>query len=118
MGKGDTPRPVDKVAYDNNFDAINWGPEKTRIVDEHNNPTKLSSRQKNVIYKKAKELKGELREALCTKTECFKPTEVNVRKMINSEMRVKHKVQLFKNSMKAIDADPRDFNVERIRKGR
>jgi len=118
-GKGDTPRPVDPKIYGKYYESIDWDHhEPTRIVDGNKNPLKLSSRQKNGIYKKAKELKAELRDALCTKTECFKPTDANISKMINREMKVKDKIDKFKKSMKAIGADPRDYNIELFRKGR
>ena len=74
--------PVDSGNYESIFGHS--GPRKTEVVDSHKNPTKLTSYQKNSLYKKAKELRENLKDILCTKSECNIPNDKNVNKMINS----------------------------------
>ena len=92
------------------------GPKKRQVVDTHKNPYKLSSYQKNALYKKAKEMKEHLRDALCTKNECNDPNDHNIKKMIHSEFKNKKKLQEYRTCMQAINADPKDCSTERLRR--
>jgi hypothetical protein len=92
------------------------GPKPTQLVDGHKNPTKLSSWQKNSLYKKAKQIRAELGDILCTREECRVPNERNVRKMILSEFKHKKKVEEYRNCMTAIGADPKERSTERLRR--
>lgn len=90
----------------------------TRIIDPKGNPIKLTPSQKNAIYKKAKALRETVKSSLCSKTECWKPTEHNVKKMLNQEFKTKKHREAYIKHMKAIDADPGDYNVEGMRRGK
>lgn len=89
--------------------------EKPKVVDKKGNPTILKSYQKNGLYDKAKKLKEEIRDNLCNKDECDYPTERNVKKMIHSEFGVQAKIEEYKKCMKAIGADPKDYNIDKLR---
>lgn len=86
------------------------------VVDAKGNKQTLSSYQKNELYRKARDLKLDIEKSLCTKTETRIPNEKNVQKMLHSEFKIEHKVNEFKQIMKAIGADPKDYNVERLRR--
>ena len=86
------------------------------VVDKHGNPAKLSSYQKNEIYRRAKSLKERLSEKMCTKVECSHATPERVKKMLNSEFRAHHEMDYYTKSMQAIGADPKDADIERIRR--
>ena len=130
MSKGDNYRPTDLGKYGKNYDNIfgnrkvsrstgrryHNGPTGKGVVDIHGNPIKLSSRQKNAIYAKAKKLKSEIKDSLCTFKECQNPSERNVQKMIHGELKNKN-IEAFKKNMKAIGADPKDYNTEKLRRG-
>jgi hypothetical protein len=105
--------PVDG---NDNYEKIFGHSGPLKILDAQKNPTRLSSFQKNSLYKKAKQLKTELSDILCTKTECDIPNEHNVNKMLHSEFKNKKKVEEFKNCMKAIGADSRDRDPEKLRR--
>ena len=78
------------------------------IVDPQGRPLNLSSYQKNELYRKAQNLKQQIRDAICSRDETRIPNERNVDKMINSEFKNSSKVEEFKKSMQAIGADPSD----------
>lgn len=86
------------------------------IVDEKGNPINLTDRQKNALYSQAKELKQKISDGLCSRDECRIPNDKNVHKMINSEFKNSEKVETFRKAMKAIGADPKDYNIERWRR--
>jgi len=98
-----------------NYEKV-FGHSGPLVVDSHKNPTNLTSYQKNSLYKKAKQLKEQLGDILCTKNECRIPNERNVNKMLHSEFKHKKKVEEYRNCMKAIQADPRDCSTERLRR--
>ena len=84
-------------------------------VDIFTEPPRSSSK-KNEDYRIANKLKEDLRDSLCTHTECDIPNDRNVKKMLYSEFKAKKKVEEFKNRMKSIGADPRDYDVNRLRR--
>ena len=98
-----------------NYEKI-FGHSGPKVVDKQKNPTRLTSYQKNSLYNKAKQLRTELSDILCTRKECRVPNENNVRKMLYSEFKHKKKVEEFKNCMKAINADLKDRDPERLRR--
>ena len=61
-------------------------------------------------------MKEQFVHGLCTVRETKEPTDKNVNKMIHSEFALKGKIDKFKQSMKAIGADPKDYNVEKLRR--
>jgi hypothetical protein len=98
-----------------NYEKV-FGHSGPKVVDKQNNPTNLTSYQKNSLYKKAKQLKAELSDVLCTHTECDIPNERNVKKMLYSEFKNKKKVEEYRDCMKAIGADPKEISTERLRR--
>lgn len=98
-----------------NYEKI-FGHSGPKTVDKNKNPTSLSSYQKNSLYKKARQLKEQLGDILCTKNECNIPNERNVKKMLYSEFKHKDKIEEYRNCMKAINADPKDISTERLRR--
>ena len=104
----------DKVFGHSYPQTINYSNPK--IVDKHGIEIKISTPVKNSLYRKAKQLKGELQDALCTKSECDIPNERNVNKMLNSEFKVSHKIDEFKKCMKAIGAENKDYDIQRLRR--
>ena len=86
-----------------------------QVVNKKGEYIKLTDRQKNEIYHKAKKLQGQVKDKLCTRNECWSPTDSNVRKM-GLEMKNAPTVQLFKKHMQAIGADPKDYSTERMRR--
>lgn len=87
-----------------------------RIVDRQGREVKLTTSQKNQIYRNAKNLGEALRDKMCTKRECSKATPERVNKMLNSEFRSGQQMETYKKSMQAIGADPKDCDVERLRR--
>lgn len=87
-----------------------------QTVDMQGNPIKLTGKQKDVIYKKAKELKSKISSGLCTHRELHDPTSHNVNKMLHSEMKLNKTNREFKDHMEAIGADPKDYSTERLRR--
>lgn len=98
-----------------NYEKI-FGHSGPKIVDAHKNPTNLTSYQKNSLYKKAKQIRAELGDILCTRAECRVPNERNVKKMIYSEFKHKEKIKEYRNCMQAINADPKEISTERLRR--
>jgi len=92
--------------------------KKNAIVDTKGNPIKLSPRQKNEIYRKAKEMREKIKDSLLTKSECWNPSDKNVQKMLKREFPMGQMVDSFRNHMRAIGADPRDISTERMRRAR
>jgi hypothetical protein len=90
--------------------------EQSKIVDKRGNEIKLSSYQKNEIYRRAKALKERLPDKLCTRSECAHATPENVNKMLKSEFRTSLATEYYIKSMKAIGADPKDCDIEKLRR--
>lgn len=87
-----------------------------QVVDKHGAPIKLSSYQKNEIYRRAKALKEKLSDTMCTRQECSRATPERVDKMLNSEFKAHKEMDYYTKSMQAIGADPKDADIERIRR--
>lgn len=90
--------------------------EQPQVVDKRGNPITLTSYQKNEIYARAKRLKEDLRDKMCTRSECEHATPGNVNKMLNSEFKAAKEMEYYKKSMQAIGADVKDFDPEKIRR--
>jgi len=123
MNKGSRSRVISKINYDENFDKIDFGhnslksiPDVSILIDGKR--TEVNSNIKNKLYRRAKHLKETIKGGLCTKSECWKPNETNVRKMLNTEFKLQGHVEAFTKAMQVIGADPKDFDVERMRRGR
>lgn len=87
-----------------------------QVVDKQGRPITLTSYQKNEIYRKAKSMKESLSDKMCTRQECSKATPERVNKMLNSEFKASQQMDVYRKSMQAIGADPRDCDVERLRR--
>ena len=88
-----------------------------KLTDENGKEIKLSSYQKNEIYRKAKEMKEELKSARLTKSEHWKATPENVQKFIKQEgnpVFIK-RMEQFRNNMRVIGADPSDLRIPEFR---
>lgn len=96
--------------------AISPVSQQGPVVDKQGNKQNLSSYQKNELYRKARDLKLQIEKGICSKTETRIPNEKNVQKMLHSEFKIHNKIEEFKKTMKAIGADPKDYNVERLRR--
>jgi hypothetical protein len=68
------------------------------------------------VYRNARNLREQIAPGLCTVRETKDPSDKNVQKMIRSEFALKKKIETFKTSMKTIGADPKDYNVEKLRR--
>ena len=81
---------------------------------------RLTSVQKNAIYTRARVLKEKIRETLLTRTELWKPTDHNTQKHTVLEGDPEHtkRVEEFQNLMRALWADPKDYSIEKMRKGK
>lgn len=90
--------------------------ENVRIVNPKGQEIKLTSYQKNEIYRRAKAMKESLSDKLCTKRECRNATPENVKKMLNSEFKSSTQMDIYKKSMQVIGADEKDCDVERLRR--
>jgi cell fate (sporulation/competence/biofilm development) regulator YmcA (YheA/YmcA/DUF963 family) len=90
---------------------------KDKIVDPQGNEIRLTARQKNEIYAKAKYLKEKVRDHLCTRKEAWEPTDYNVKKM-GQELKAAPLFEDYKRHMRAIGADPRYISTERLRRSR
>jgi len=107
---------VPEAEYNRIFGNIKHEEPKVTVVDDSGQPvTILTPHNKNKMYAQAKALKEDIRNSLCTKSECWNPTEKNVKRMIHNEMK-NPKVQAYKMAMQAIGADPKDCAVEGLRR--
>lgn len=85
-----------------------------KIVNKDGKRVSLSAHQKNAIYSKAKDLKESIKNGLCTKEECDHPTDVNVKKM-QKEFQMTDMMTKYRNSMKALNAEPETYSFEKMR---
>lgn len=106
------------IAYKRNPDATINKPVGITLVDDDGRPIrKVNAFHKNKLYRQAKDLRTKLREELPTKSEHWNPTKENVLKVLHQEIKNKD-IKRYKMAMKAIGADPHDYNMEKIRRGR
>lgn len=87
----------------------------TLIDDDGKRINKVTSYHKNKIYKQVKQLGEDLRGTLCTRSECWNPTDRNVQKMLYNELK-NPKTRAYEMAMKAIGADPKECSTERLRR--
>ena len=89
----------------------------TRITDVGGHDITLSAYQKNEIYRKAKELREQIKDSRLTKDEHWNATPQNIKKFQEREgaPQMAKAVQKFRDSMKAIGADPNDIRLPEYR---
>lgn len=92
--------------------------EQVKFIDKCGREIRPNSFIKNKMWHEAKQLREEIRDGMCTKTECWRPDERNVNKMIRREFPLKDKVERYKKFMRALGPDEKDLNTERLRRGR
>lgn len=86
------------------------------LIDDDGKPiNRVTSFHKNKIYKQAKQLREDLRDDLCTRSECWDPNDRNVQKMIRNELK-NPRTRAYKMAMQAIGADPKDCDLEKLRR--
>jgi len=94
--------------------------KKIKIVTERGEIDRLTSSQKNDMYARARMLKEQIREALLSQSELDNPTPENVQKHIKGESTKEHNdsITLFRDIMKTLGADPKDYSIEELRRGK
>lgn len=112
---GESPRRLSSESIPNlNHSSVSKTPEC--VVNKQGEHYNLSSYQKNEIYRMARDLRDNIKDSLCSKSECRNPTDHNIKKMLLSEFKAKKQIREFKNRMKTIGADPGDYSVDRLRR--
>lgn len=101
-------------------DALKHNDKKVKLIQNGEEIARLTARDANPLYARAKLLKEQIRSALLTQAELDNATDKNVNKFINTEGSIEHvnRVNEFRRIMTAIGADPNDISTEQIRKGR
>jgi hypothetical protein len=89
---------------------------RPQVVNKYGEPTKLSSYQKNALYRQAREIRERLHDNMCTRRETHQVDNKTVNKMIHSEFASHDKMREFKRTMQALGADPKDCDTERLRR--
>lgn len=89
----------------------------SKITDAGGHEVKLTTYQKNELYRQAKELRGQIRESRLTKDEHWNATPQNIKKFMEREgaPQITKKVEQFRNHMRAIGADIEDIKLPEYR---
>jgi hypothetical protein len=109
-----------KVDYSEQSIEVRGTPKEEGVVaitEDGHKQDKLTPYQKNKLYKEAKQIREQLPDQLCTKSECWNPIDKNVQKMIHGEMK-NPKLKQYQVAMRAIGADPKDCETEQLRRVR
>jgi hypothetical protein len=90
----------------------------SKIVDAGGHETTLTAYQKNALYKQAKELREHINESRLTKDEHWDASQKNIQKFLTQEgaPHMIKKVELFRQQMAAIGADPSDIKLPEYRR--
>ena len=86
------------------------------VVNKYGEPIKLSSYQKNEMYRKAKEIKESMRDKMCTRNETHRVDERTVNKMLHSEFANHDKMKEHHQLMRAIGGSPREADLNNHRR--
>ena len=105
-----------EIDYSDKEPEIPGENQATRIVDKTGNEISLSSRQKNGLYARAKELRAEISDKMITHAECWSPTDDNVAKMRRREFPLNGKISEYSKIMTAIGANPREREADSYRR--
>lgn len=114
-------RAFDQEAFEKSLEYVPpTNEKKIKIVTEKGEIERLTSYQKNDLYAKARVLKEKIREALLSQSELDDPSPENVMKHIKGESTKEHNdsITLFRDIMKSIGADPKDYSIEELRRGK
>ena len=98
-------------------DALKHNDKKITLIQNGEEIARLTAREANPLYARAKILKEQIRSALLSQAEMENATDKNVNKFIKTEGTIEHtnKVEEFKRIMTAIGADPTDISTEKMR---
>ena len=108
---------IDEQGYGKKPPPMHDPRPKTQVVDKHGRPQVLSARQKNALYHQSKNIQRTMKDGMCTKKQCWDTDERALLRM-KGERGMKHEINYMKKAMKAIGADPRDYDPERLRRRR
>lgn len=77
----------------------------------------VSVHQRNEMYRQARGLREEIRHGLITKSQHWNPSDSNVKEFMAREgsKGMAEKISLFKSIMKNVGADPKDWDIEKLR---
>lgn len=89
-----------------------------RVVNKHGEQIKLTVQQQNALYRQAKEIRAQLPDRLVSKNDTHKTEGYAIKKMLGSEFKEHGRIEYMKKAMKAINADPKDYDTERMRRRR
>ena len=101
-------------------DALKHNSKKVQLIQNGEEIARLTARDANPLYARAKILKEQIRSALLSQAEMENATDKNVNKYIKTEGTIEHtkRVEEFRRIMTAIGADPTDISTEKLRTGR
>jgi hypothetical protein len=101
-------------------DALKDNAKKIKLVKDGEEIDRLTAREANPLYARAKILREQIRSALLSQAEMEKATDKNVNKFIKTEGSIENtrRVEEFRRIMTAIGADPTDISTEKLRTGR
>ena len=103
-----------RVGIDDPVPGTRQGPPQ--VVDRHGEPIRLTTYQKNALYRQAKAIKAEMQEKMCTRRETHKTDERTVNKMYHSEFARHDKMKYYHQAMTAIGADTRERDLNNYRR--
>lgn len=86
------------------------------VVNRHGEPVKLSTYQKNALYRQAKAIREDMQDRMCTRYETHRTDERTVRKMSESEFARHDKMKYYNQAMKALGADTRETDLNNYRR--
>ena len=86
------------------------------IKNERGEQIKLTSYQKNALYKQAKDLERKIAPSLSSRKEMRSGSDRDVNKHIQQEQSTSNDQTKYRKIMRAIDSDPKDRNLERFRR--
>lgn len=87
-----------------------------QVVNKYGDPIKLSTYQKNMLYKKAREIKESMKDKMCTRFETHRTDERTVNKMLHSEFANHDKMKEHNQIMRALGADVREADLNNHRR--
>jgi hypothetical protein len=89
-----------------------------RIVNRRGDPITLTTQQKNALYRQAKAIRESLPDRLVSRNETHHTEGRAIQKMLGSEFKAHGQIEYMKKCMKAIGADSKDYDTERLRRRR
>ncbi len=106
------------IDYSERLEPMHDPRPQTKIVNRDGREIKLTVQQQNALYRQAKEIRSKLPDQLVSKNDTHKTEGDAIKKMLGSEFKQHGNIEYMKKAMKAIGADPRDYDTERMRRRR